>query len=239
MIKNLKHKSELVLAIIALILIIIVILRPPTDSDGGPMLAYNFLFFLPMFFIAGILALIAIIIAIRKLILKRGNKKPLTIITFALSIPVLLASLSVFSYFFIPRDYDYPDVVLTPDPTYNCSDSIKLKTGKTLHFVGYNWGKELENRRVYISLTPHACDTFSMVETYCYQGSAKMDVYYQLQKDSIYVYIPDQFGFHTHVREKYLNRIPVKNIKLPSSEIDSMLTVDKKKLIKKFNWGNN
>jgi len=236
MIKKIKNISELILAIVAVVLITIVFLKPPTDSDGGPMLAYNFFFFIPMILTAGILALISLIILIRKWVKKRSKNLVIKIVSFCLAIPVLIYAIIIFQYFFFPQEIDYPEYELIPDPEYNCSDSIELRTGKTIHFVGYNWGKELENRRVYISLTPHACDTFSKIETYCYQGREQLEVYYQLQNDSIYVYIQDKFGFYKHHGEKYLNRIPVRNIKLPKNEIDSMLNEDKNNLLKTFKW---
>lgn len=236
MIRKVKNISESILAIVAVVLVIIVFLKPPTDYDGGPMLAYNFFFFIPMILIAGLLSLISIIIVIRKLIKKNRTNTAIKIITICMSLPVLIYAIVIFNYFFFPQDIDYPEYEFIPDPTYNCSDSIKTHSDKTIHFVGYHWGKKLENRRVYISLTPQACDTFSKVETYCYQGTDKLEVYYKLQKDSIYVYIPDDFGFYTHHGEKYLDRIPVRNIKLPAFEIDSMLNEDTKNLIMKFNW---
>lgn len=230
-----KNISELILAIIAIILIIIVFLNPPTDFDGGPMLGYNLLFYIPMTLLAGLLSLISLIIVITKWIKRNRTKKAIKIISLCLSFPIFVNAIGLVSYFLIPQDYEYPKYDIIPDPVYNSSDSIKLSTGKTIHFVGYNWGRQLENRRVYISLTPHACDTFSKIETYCYQGTNKLEVYYQLNKDSINVYIPDNFGYYKHHGEKYLNRIPVDNIKLPANEIDSLFNESANSL-HKFVW---
>ena len=68
--KIIRQTIGLILAIIAVSLIIVIFLNPPTDFDGVPMMAYNFLFFFPLVLLAGILSIISIIIAITKIVHK-------------------------------------------------------------------------------------------------------------------------------------------------------------------------
>jgi len=82
--------SELLFSLLAWILVLIVFCNPPTDSDGGPMMAYNFLFFIPMILSAGALSLISLMILIRKLYRKDWSLKLVKILSFCLLLPVLL-----------------------------------------------------------------------------------------------------------------------------------------------------
>lgn len=236
MIIKVKNISELILVIAAMILNLIIILRPPTDSDAGPMFAYNFLFFIPMTLSAGLLSLISIIIVITKWIQKKRTNKIIKIISLVLSIPILIYSIRIFTYFFFPQDIDFPEYELIPDPVYNSSDSIKIDSEKTMHFVGYNWGKKLKKRRLYISLTPYECDTFTIVETYCCQGDSLMTIYYQEDNDSLFVYVPQDCNVYTHHGAKYRDMIRAKTIKISYKKIDSLLLKDKNSKIKKYDW---
>jgi hypothetical protein len=233
---KIKELWEIILAGLAIILIVIVFLRPPTDFDGGPMMAYNLLFFLPMVLLAGLLSLISAIIAISKLIRKKSNNKVIKIISLFLSIPILNYSLLVFLPFILPSDYDYPMPELIPDPKYNSCDSVNLKNDQTVHLIGYNWGRHLEKRRLYLSLTPYQCDTFTIVETYCCQGNSLMDIYFKNLSDSVFVYVPLDCNVYTHHGQKYLNKLPVKTIKIDSYKMDSLIANDKKKKIRKYEW---
>jgi hypothetical protein len=233
---KIKDIWELILAGLAIILIVIVFLRPPKDFDGGPMMAYNLLFFLPMILLAGLLSMISAIIVISKFIRKKRNDKAIKIISLSLSIPALIYSFLVFSPFIFPSDYDYPMPELIPDPTYNSSDSIKVSNDKTVHLIGYNWGGHLEKRKLYLSLTPYQCDTFTVVETYCCQGDSLMNIYFKKHSDSVFVYVPSDCNVYTHHGQKYLNKLPVRTIKIESYEMDSLIANDKKKKIKQYKW---
>lgn len=72
---------------------IIVFLNPPTDSDGGPMMAYNFLFFVPMIISAGVMSLVSLVILIRKLYRKDWRYIAVKVMSFCLMLPVLLYSI--------------------------------------------------------------------------------------------------------------------------------------------------
>jgi uncharacterized membrane protein YozB (DUF420 family) len=93
--KIIKQTTALILAIIAVILIIVIFLNPPTDFDDGAMMTYNFLFFFPLVFFAGILSITSILIAVIKLVRKKTEKKTLKIIALSLSTPVFIYFLSV------------------------------------------------------------------------------------------------------------------------------------------------
>lgn len=105
-----------------------------------------------------------------------------------------------------------------------------------MHLVGYNWGSKLKKRRLYISLTPYECDTFTIVETYCCQGDSLMIIYYQNENDSLFVYVPQDCNVYTHHGAKYRDLIRAKTIKLSPKKIDSLLLVDRNHKIKKYEW---
>ena len=154
--KIIRQTIGLILAIIAVSLIIAIFLNPPTDFDGGPMMAYNFLFFYPLILLAGILSIISIIIAITKIVRKKTEKKTIHIISLFLSTLVFIYFFSVVVHVItiVNHAYDDIDEYFIPDPedTYNSSDSIKVTENKTIHLIGYNWGKRLNKRRLYVSL---------------------------------------------------------------------------------------
>ena len=199
------------------------------------MLAYNLLFFFPMIFLAAITSLTALIISIIRLAKNKSTNKSTYIISICLSTPVILYVLWTIAIIIIGNHFDNDDSWIIPEPTFNNDLQINNNGEKDLYLVGYKWGRELKNKRVYISLTPYECDTFNIIETYCYQGSDSLEVLYQNINDSVYIYINEKYGFYTHYGAKYLEQIPVRNFRLSDNELDSIIH-DKKNLIKKFIW---
>jgi len=233
-----KQTIGLILAIIAASLIIVIFLNPPTDFDGGPMMAYNFLFFFPLVFLAGILSIISIIIVATKFIRKKTEKKTIQIIALSLSALVFAYFLSVVIRVLTPVNYDYLDEYDIPEDQYNTSDSIKITENKTIHLVGFNWGKKKNQnkRRLYVSLKSYENDEFKITETYCHQGDSAMVIYYQAKLDSIFVYQLSDYSVYTFVNATELEKIPLRTIKLSKEGLDSLIVSDYDKKIRKFEW---
>ena len=236
--KIIKQTIGLILAIIAASFIIVVFLNPPTDFDGGPMMAYNFLFFFPLVLLAGILSIISMIIAATKLIRRKTEKKTIQIIALSLSTLVFVYFLSVAIRVLTPVNYDYLDEYDIPEDQYNTSDSIKVTENKTIHLVGFNWGKRKSQnkRRLYVSLKPYEDDEFKITETYCHQGDSAMAIYYQAKLDSIFVYQLSDYSVYTFVNATELEKIPLRTIKLNKEGLDSLINSDYDKKIRKFEW---
>jgi hypothetical protein len=57
---KIKNSIKYIFAILVFILPIYIYLTPPSDTDGGPMLAYNFLFFYPILFVSTLISLFLI-----------------------------------------------------------------------------------------------------------------------------------------------------------------------------------
>ena len=241
MLITIRQAREFILSIIAVSLIIFIFLNPPTDSDGGPMMAYNFLFFFPLVLLIGILSIISIIIAITKLIRKKSEKKVIQIISLSLSALAFIYFLSIVirAITIANHAYDNIDEYLMWEDTYNSSDSIKVTDNKTIHLVGYNWGGKDKDRRLYVSLKPYKIDDFNIVETYCLQGDSSMVIYYQAKLDSIFVYQSSEYSnssVYTYVNATELDKIPLRTIQLSKKKLDSLIVSDYDKKIKKFEW---
>lgn len=236
--KIIEQTKGLILAIIAISLTIIIFLNPPTDSDGGPMMAYNLGFFYPLVSLIGIFSIISIIITIKKLIHKKTERKTIQIISLSLSSPAflyfLLIVISVLTSS-VTADYDL-DEYLIPDDTFNSSDSIQVTKAKTIYLVGYNWGRKLNGRKLYVSLRPYKKDEFNFAEAYCYEGDSSMVIYYQVKSDSILVYQSQNYIVYTHINATELNKIPLRTIRLSEDGLDSLIASDYDKKVGRFVW---
>ena len=236
--KIVRQTIGLILAIIAMSLIIIIFLNPPTDFDGGPMMAYNFLFFFPLVLLAGILSIISIIITITKIVRKKTEKKIIQIITLSLSALVFFYFFSIVIRVLTPANYDYLDEYDIPEDQYNTSELVNITEDKTIHLVGFNWGnrKNQNKRRLYVSLKPYENNEFKITETYCHQGDSAMVIYYQTKLDSIFVYQLSDYSVYTYVNATELEKIPLRTIKLSKEGLDSLIVSDYDKKIRKFEW---
>lgn len=236
--KTTEQITGLILAIIAISLSIIIFFNPPTDPDGGPMMAYNLGFFFPLILLTGIFSIISIIIAVKKLARNKTGSKIIPVVSLSLSSPA-------FFYFFlivinvivssVTADYEL-DEYLIPEDTFNASDSIQVAKTKTIYLVGYNWGRKLRGRKLYISLSPYKKDEFNVAETYCYQGDSSMVVYYKVKPASILVYPSLNSIVYTHINATALDKIPLQTIRLSNKGLDSLIATDYDKEIRKFVW---
>lgn len=221
------------LGLLALILRLIILLNPPTDFDGGPMLAYNFLFFFPMLLGIGILSLIAAIISVRGLIKKKSQNKSLHLLALLVSIPGLLYFLYVLTIMII-FGFMTSESVEKPDRIFNHSTSVVLDN-TTLHLTGFNVGDEYEDRRIYISSIPYFNDAFEKKDAYFCQGDSNFELYYSIHSDSLFVYIPDSEPMYHYTFAENLDKIPVKAIQLNPKQLDSIRGLKSDK-VERFIW---
>lgn len=236
--KILGQIKGLIFATIAISLSIIVFFNPPTDPDGGPMMAYNLGFFFPLVVLIGVFSIKSIIITIGQLVHKKTKRKTIQIVSLSLSSPAFLYFLfiviSVVTSSFT-ADYDL-DEYLIPEDTFNSSDSIQVTNTKTIYLIGYNWGRRLNERKLYVSLRPHKKNEFNLAETYCYQGDSSMVIYYQTKSDSILVYQSLDYIVYTHINATELNKIPLRTIRLSKEGLDSLIASDHDEKIRRFIW---
>ncbi|PVY40539.1 hypothetical protein [Pontibacter virosus] len=232
MVKSIRKYLGLAFGAVSLTLLMIVIFNPPTDFDGGPMLAYNFFFFFPMLFGIGIFSTLAIIISARRLSRSKRVNKGLNISSFALSSPgIIYFALMLLRFFMITSE---PEPVLRPEQIHNNSTSLVLN-GKTIHLTGFNFGNDYERRRVYISAIPYFNKEFKVQEAYFCQGDSEFELFYSYDTDSVYVYIPDSEPMYRDVNAERLDKVPVRAIQLNSQQIDSLKNLNSNE-IKRFTW---
>jgi hypothetical protein len=228
MLKRLKKYLGITFGLVSSILVVIIFLNPPTDFDGGPMLAYNFLFFFPMLIVAGILSLITIILSI----IRFAKYKGLNIISIVLSIPGLIYFALILLVFLITSTE--PEPIERPDQIHNNSESIVLD-GKTLHLTGFNFGKDYKRKIVYISGIPYFNKSFQKTDAYFCQGNSKFELFYSNDSDSLWVYISQSEPMYHDINGKNLDKIPVRAIQLTDRQIDSLMNLVSDK-IKRFEW---
>lgn len=233
--KKIKYNLELVFAIIAAIavtLIIISLLNLPPDNNIDDdtykifFLGYAMYVLIPLLLLALIFSLISIIIAIVKLIRKKQKKRTITIVSLVLSALIftcfsfIVISLVIFE--------SRANNSIIPDDKYNTSDLVKVTENKTVYLIGYNEGKDLSGRMLYISSTPHENPEFS---SWC-EGDSSMFVYYQVKSDSLFVYVPLSSVVITYGEDTtFLNLIH-----LSDKGLDSLINSDDSKKIRKFEW---
>ena len=232
MLKSKRKYLGLVFGTVSFALLIIAILNPPTDFDGGPMLAYNFFFFFPMLIGIGIFAILAIIISVRGLSKSKRVTKGLKISSIALaSLGIIYFALILLRFVMITSE---PEPVERSETIHNNSTSIVLN-GKTIHLTGFNFGPDYQRRRVFISGIPYFNKEFKVQEAYFCQGDSEFELFYSNDTDSVYVYIPDSEPMYRDVNAERLDKVPVRAIQLNSQQIDSLKNL-KSNEIKRFTW---
>ena len=179
-----RYITVFILSLLSCLLSGIIYFNPPTDYDGGPMLAYNFLFFFPLLIVAFILSLIAII-----LFLTGKEKIPKTnIINYLplfLNIPILILFYSVINQI-ISTDYsDYE-----PDDMIVKTEKVELpKYTFLLSGVEY----KNSDRRIYIAESEQGKPVLFMRE---YFLNGNFDFYFGTHNDSLLIIIPDSARIH-------------------------------------------
>lgn len=231
--KFIKQNIELVLALVAISIFVIIHLNPPTDYDGGPMMAYNFLFYLPLKLLSVLLALISTIIAMKRLRKKGKNQVLVKKVALGLSLFILVDfCLLLFSivYYNLAEE-----VTLIPDPVYSKKDFITLQSKDTIHLTAYNWGENLEKRKLYFSQEEFGSINFSFQESICFQGDENLEVFYIPEKDTLLLLAPDGSHIYEYYKAERVDQIPLKKLKLTIEQFDSIQVAEKNR-IQSFNW---
>lgn len=222
-----KKNSIYLISVLTFVIPIYLFFTPPDDTDGGPMLGYNFLFFFPMLILMIILSTVLLIFA-----LKSFNKnKLINSILVSSTFPALfLVVLTILNFLRIDRnnsDYKVPVEVL------NRSQKISVNPNLTITMNGYTYQK---NRKK-IEFIP---ETFNKIKyttnTFCQGNFTTFYLYYTVVNDSLNIYIPD--GKPLYYTDDKLKQLPIKAFKLNVAKKDSLDLLTKKQLIKKFTWNN-
>ncbi|MCH7413576.1 hypothetical protein MM213_08780 [Belliella sp. R4-6] len=230
MVKNLSKYFSLICGAISIALMIVIFGNPPTDFDGGPMFAYNFLFFLPLLIGIGLLTSIAFIISIKKIL--KNSEKSLNIFSVVLATPGFF----YFGLYLIRIIIIYvePEPMELPNRIEVNRTSIVLD-GKTIHLTGFNLGVNYTKRRVYISGIPYFNSEFNSEDAYFCQGDSTFELFYTSTKDSIFVYIPKTEPMYFQEKSKDRYKVPVRAIQLSQNEIYK-LKINEGDSIKRFHW---
>ena len=230
MLKQLNKYISLILGAISIILIVIIFLNPPTDFDGGPMLAYNFLFFFPMMAAIGLMNVIVLAISIKK-ILKNKNRLLNSICIIVATPGLLYCGIILFRFFLISTE---PEPNERPDRIENNRTSVVLE-GKTIHLTGFNYGNDYKRKRVYISGIPYFNTQFNIEDAYFCQGDSTFELFYTSNKDSIFIFIPDIEPMYHNINGENRHKVPIRAIQLTDSELSELMNT-KTDSIKRFNW---
>lgn len=203
-------------AILAFILPIYIYLNPPTDSDGGPMLAYNFLFFYPILLVSTIISLILIVIGIKNF---KNNRKENSLIL-ASTLPTILLLILVFiNIFRIQSEDQYEE----KREKKIFSEIIKINDELTINLEGYAY----ETIRKKVTFTPNKEKMNFYTSNQFVQGNYNsFYLYYKVINDSLEIYIPkDEPLYFTN---DGLEKLPLKVIYTNENP--------NKKGFKKFEW---
>ena len=203
-------------ALVTFAIPIYIYFTPPTDSDGGPMLAYNFLFFYPLLFLSSIISLILIYSATKKFKLNKIENCLILVSTLPTVILLILVFANIFT---ISNGNEYKEEF----EQETSKKEIKISDKLTLKLQGYIF----KNIRKKVEFIPYTENNKTYTTNQFVQG--KYDtffLYYKVENDSLIIYIPDdELLYYTNDGLK----------KLPIKVINSKKTPEEKNL-NKFEW---
>ena len=197
--KNLTKRKLItyVIGIIAFTLPLILYFSPPTDSDGGPMMAYNFLFFYPVAFLAIILSLI---VTFR---IKSFKKDLISKALLVLSIipTLILTSLILLKFYRISNEPPY-DLNLE---IHNNTINLQVNDTLAVNLHGFVEKKLNSNDEIIevkkINIIPYIHHKYSFKDGgYFKSKSANNEVYYKLKNDSLIIYSRVGFEYFNKTR---------------------------------------
>jgi len=202
--------------ILVFVLPIYIYFTPPTDSDGGPMLAYNFLFFYPILLVSTIISLTLIIIGLKNF---KNNKIENSLIL-ASTLPTISLLLLVFvNISRIQSVEQYEE----KRENKSANEIVKINDELTINLEGYTF----EEIRKKVTFTPNKEKINYYTSNQFVQGSYdSFYLYYKVINDSLEIYIPND-------EPLYFTNDGLK--KLPLKVIYNNETSYKKDL-KKFGW---
>lgn len=181
------------------------------------MMAYNFLFFYPILFLAAICSTIVLWFAFSSF-----QNRPITNSILALSTIPTLLSLTLVCYHLSIKDYSYTE----PTEIFNGSVEIKIQENLSLKLTGYSY----EQSRKKVTLIPEGLDAKKYTEHNFYQGDySSFFLYYKADNDSIYTYVPD--GLVLYYINDDLNKLPIRTFQVPVDKDDSLALEAEKQTI--------
>jgi uncharacterized membrane protein len=169
------------LALIAFVINVVLELTPPTDSDGGPMMAYNLTYYYPLFIISFIFS-ISVLLRFRTL----AGKPLFKVIVIILILPtILLTSFGVVRYFNTSSE---PDLV--GFEFHN--NTVELIVNDTLSVKIYGYNKVIlgENNEeiqvVRVNVVPQINDVSRYMDRGDFEGeSGHFKLFYQVLNDTL------------------------------------------------------
>lgn len=195
---------------------------PPTDSDGGPMMAYNFFFFYPLLLLTMVLSAILLSIGYRAF-----KKHKITgLVLFISTIPTFcLLGLVIFSHSL--KEYKYEE----PVDMLNGFEKVQVNKNLELTLTGYTY-KEIRKK---ITFTPASAGTIEYTRSnFCQGDFHSFFLYYAIKNDSIYIYIPDNEPLY--YTEDRLRKLPIKIFQIHQNAKDSLELLTQNNRIRKFTW---
>jgi hypothetical protein len=213
------------LSLLAFLIPLYLFFTPPTDRDGGPMLAYNFLFFFPLLILAIILSIILLIFSLKSFNKNKFKNSVLVISTFPALFLLALTILHIISISGNDSGYKVPVEVI------NRYEKIRVNKNLSLTMTGYTYEK-IRKKIIFIPETSNKIKYTA--NTFCQGDFSTFFLYYKIKNDSIYIYIPDNEPLY-YINDR-LKALPIKTIKLSAVKKDSLDLLTKKEVIKKFIW---
>lgn len=204
------------LAIFVFILPFYIYLNPPTDFDGGPILAYNFLFFYPILLVCVIISLILIVIGLKNF----GKNQIGNSLTLASTLPTILLLILVFiNIFRIPGEEQYEE----EKEKKTSNKIIKINDDLTLTLEGYSF-KEVRKK---VTFTPNKEKLNYYTSNQFIQGKYNsFYLYYKVNNDSLEIYVPKDEPLH--FKNDGFKKLPLKVIYTNETSNNNDL--------KKFEW---
>lgn len=215
------------LGLVAFVIPLIIHLNPPTDIDGGPMLAYNFGFFFPL----ALISLILSIIVIFRLKHFKGYVLPKILLlisilpSFVLTVMILTKILSIANE---PEILDLEFHNQTIELPLNDSLDIKLQ-GFTKRTMGQN--NEIIEEKI-INIVPYINGEYSFKDGgKLYSIVENQEIFYEIINDTLKIYCNRySFNFFNSKRKQ----LPFK-IEMLDSHAEKIKELENKKL-NRFLW---
>ncbi|MBW8362128.1 MAG: hypothetical protein K0M56_08090 [Kaistella sp.] len=218
-----KKIIKYIFAIVVFILPIYIYFSTPSDTDGGPMLAYNFLFFYPILFISTLISFVLIIISLTNF----KHKKIENLLILFSTVPTILL-LVLFLIHISNIQKQIKNENLNEETELKVStEMVKLNDNLTINLDGY----QFKNVRRKITFTPNKQKSETYTSNQFTQGNYdSFFLFYKVHNDSLEIYIPEDEPLY------YLNdgneKLPLKAIQIKSIKIDSL----NKSGLKQFQW---
>lgn len=220
---TIKNIIKYIFAILVFILPIYIYFTPPSDTDGGPMLAYNFLFFYPLLFVSTLISFFLI----GKSVTNFKHKKIENLFILFSTIPtILLLLLVLINFITIQKQINYE--ILNEENEFKVSNEmVKLHDNLTISLDGY----QFKNIRRKITFTPNKEKSEIYTSNQFTQGNySSFFLFYMVRNDSLEIYIPESEPLYFMDDRKM--KLPIKAIQIKATKIDSLNKLG----FKEFQW---